>query len=151
MVGYGNAVKIADFGMSRYVSVDADVYISQNSIFPVKWSPPEVINSHKFSSKSDVWSFGVLMWEVWTLGAVPCPTVSNIQFLQMVNNGYRLEKPPLCSIHLYMLIRQCWQYNPEDRPDFSYLLGQLSSHQEDGGYDSTISKCESLKDVKTKY
>uniref|UniRef100_A0A8C0IUV0 Protein kinase domain-containing protein n=1 Tax=Chelonoidis abingdonii TaxID=106734 RepID=A0A8C0IUV0_CHEAB len=100
-------VKVSDFGMARYV-LD-DLYISSlGTKFPVKWSAPEVFHYTKFSSKSDVWAFGILMWEVFTLGKQPYELYDNLQVIEKVSEGYRLYRPQLASETVYQLMYSCW-------------------------------------------
>ncbi|TSQ81042.1 Tyrosine-protein kinase ITK/TSK [Bagarius yarrelli] len=118
-------VKVSDFGMTRFVLDDQ--YTSYTSKFPVKWSSPEVIRYSKFSSKSDVWSFGVLMWEVYTEGRLPYECRSNAEVVESLNAGLRLMKPRLCPEPVYQLMQWCWKEKPEDRPSFVLLLHELAS------------------------
>ncbi|NXA28041.1 BMX kinase, partial [Ibidorhyncha struthersii] len=114
-------VKVSDFGMTRYV-LD-DLYISSlGTKFPVKWSAPEVFHYTKFSSKSDVWAFGILMWEVFTLGKQPYELYDNMQVIEKVSQGYRLYRPQLVSDIIYQIMYNCWHELPEKRPAFNQLL-----------------------------
>ncbi|NXG68132.1 BMX kinase, partial [Baryphthengus martii] len=100
-------VKVSDFGMTRYV-LD-DLYVSSlGTKFPVKWSAPEVFHYTKFSSKSDVWAFGILMWEVFTLGKQPFELYDNMQVIEKVSQGYRLYRPQLVSDVIYQIMYNCW-------------------------------------------
>ncbi|XP_022540029.2 tyrosine-protein kinase ITK/TSK [Astyanax mexicanus] len=119
-------VKVSDFGMTRPV-LD-DLYVcSTGSKFAMKWSSPEVINHTKFSSKSDVWSFGVLMWEIYSEGRLPYEYRSNAEVIESLNAGQRLLQPRLCPETVYQLMQWCWKEKPEDRPSFALLLHQLAS------------------------
>ncbi|XP_075770424.1 cytoplasmic tyrosine-protein kinase BMX [Pelodiscus sinensis] len=123
-------VKVSDFGMARYV-LD-DLYISSlGSKFPVKWSAPEVFHYTKFSSKSDVWAFGILMWEVFTLGKQPYELYENIQVIEKVSEGYRLYRPQLASETIYEIMYSCWHELPEKRPTFHQLISILETLRED--------------------
>ncbi|NXT52635.1 BMX kinase, partial [Pluvianellus socialis] len=114
-------VKVSDFGMTRYV-LD-DMYISSlGTKFPVKWSAPEVFHYTRFSSKSDVWAFGILMWEVFTLGKQPYELYDNMQVIEKVSQGYRLYRPQLVSDIIYQMMYNCWHELPEKRPAFYQLL-----------------------------
>src|SRR5262245_27989666 len=84
-------IKIADFGLSR--SLEKEYYKSQNRVIPYKWCSPEVIQHGKFSTKSDVWSFGICLWEVFSFGAIPYKTFSNQEAVEKVESGYRLPAP----------------------------------------------------------
>ncbi|KAJ8378727.1 hypothetical protein AAFF_G00237050 [Aldrovandia affinis] len=137
-------VKVSDFGMARRERVGCSMptgvsmYVlddqytsSEGTRFPVKWSAPEVLNYTRFSSKSDVWAFGVLMWEVHTLGKLPYEQYDNAQVAERIMQGYRLYRPRHASEEIYQLIRSCWHENPEDRSSFHGLFESLQSFQED--------------------
>uniref|UniRef100_A0A3B4U7L1 Tyrosine-protein kinase n=1 Tax=Seriola dumerili TaxID=41447 RepID=A0A3B4U7L1_SERDU len=126
LVSKNNEVKVSDFGMTRFV-LDDQYTSSQCSKFPVKWSAPEVIKFCKFSSKSDVWSFGVLMWEVYNEGRLPYENRSNAEVVESLNTGLRLLKPRLAPDAVYLLMEWCWKEKPDDRPSFALLLHELAS------------------------
>uniref|UniRef100_A0A803SWS0 Protein kinase domain-containing protein n=1 Tax=Anolis carolinensis TaxID=28377 RepID=A0A803SWS0_ANOCA len=100
-------VKVSDFGMTRYV-LDDQYISSLGTKFPIKWSAPEVFHYTKFSSKSDVWAFGILMWEVFTLGKLPYDRYDNMQVIEKVCHGYRLYRPQLASEAIYEIMSKCW-------------------------------------------
>ncbi|TWW55188.1 Tyrosine-protein kinase ITK/TSK [Takifugu flavidus] len=126
LVSENNEVKVSDFGMTRFV-LDDKYTSSQCSKFPVKWSAPEVIKYCKFSSKSDIWSFGVLMWEVYSEGRLPYDNRTNTEVLEALSTGLRLLKPRLAPDTVYLLMEWCWKEKPEDRPCFAVLLHELAS------------------------
>ncbi|XP_043925272.1 tyrosine-protein kinase ITK/TSK [Protopterus annectens] len=126
LVGEHNIVKISDFGMSRFV-LDDQYTSSSGTKFPVKWSAPEVFRYSKYSSKSDVWSFGVLMWEVFTEGKMPYENRSNMEVVDDISLGVRLYKPKLASNVIYELMDWCWKEKPEDRPSFAVVLHELEA------------------------
>uniref|UniRef100_A0A8C3V738 Tyrosine-protein kinase n=1 Tax=Catharus ustulatus TaxID=91951 RepID=A0A8C3V738_CATUS len=117
-------VKVSDFGLSRYV-LDDEYTSSMGSKFPVRWSPPEVLLYSKFSSKSDVWSFGVLMWEVYSLGKMPYERFNNSETTEHVIQGLRLYRPQAASERVYAIMYSCWREKPEERPTFTALLGSI--------------------------
>ncbi|XP_026326374.1 tyrosine-protein kinase Btk29A isoform X2 [Hyposmocoma kahamanoa] len=125
LVGDENVVKVADFGLARYV-LDDQYTSSGGTKFPIKWAPPEVLNYTRFSSKSDVWAFGVLMWEVFTCGKVPYGRMKNSEVVDMVQRGQVLEKPKGCLPEIYNVMRECWRHAPEDRPSFRMLKEELA-------------------------
>ncbi|XP_035431282.1 tyrosine-protein kinase Btk29A isoform X5 [Spodoptera frugiperda] len=125
LVGDENVVKVADFGLARYV-LDDQYTSSGGTKFPIKWAPPEVLNYTRFSSKSDVWAFGVLMWEVFTCGKVPYGRVKNSEVAEMVQRGMLLEKPKGCLNEIYNVMRLCWRRLPEERPSFRALKEELA-------------------------
>uniref|UniRef100_A0A3B5LH85 Tyrosine-protein kinase n=1 Tax=Xiphophorus couchianus TaxID=32473 RepID=A0A3B5LH85_9TELE len=129
-------VKVSDFGMARYV-LDNQYTSTKGAKFPVKWSPPEVFNYCKFSSKSDVWSYGVLMWEVFTEGQMPFDQSLNHEVVAMVTNGHRLFRPKMATAALYDIMQLCWNNRPEERPSFSELCLKLSDVLEDDGFSSS--------------
>ncbi|CAN9514782.1 unnamed protein product [Ophioblennius macclurei] len=126
LVSKSNEVKVSDFGMTRFV-FDDQYTSSQCSKFPVKWSAPEVIRYCKFSSKSDVWSFGVFMWEVYNEGRLPYEHLSNSEVVESLNKGLRLQKPRLAPHSVYVLMEWCWKEKPDDRPSFGLLLHEIGS------------------------
>ncbi|KAI2651680.1 Tyrosine-protein kinase FRK [Labeo rohita] len=93
--------------------------------FPVKWTAPEAINENKFSIKSDVWSFGILLYEIVTFGQMPYPTMTNIQVMQQLPKGHRMSCPPNCPKYLYDIMCECWKGSPADRPTFETLQWKL--------------------------
>ncbi|KAF4096163.1 tyrosine-protein kinase TXK isoform X1 [Onychostoma macrolepis] len=124
LVNERNVVKVCDFGMTRYV-LDNQYTSSMGSRFPVKWSPPEVLHFNKFSNKSDVWSFGVLMWEVFSEGKTPFENRSNLEVVEEVTQGGRLYRPHRASAHIYNIMYRCWHERPHGRPPFSELLQNI--------------------------
>uniref|UniRef100_A0AAX7SCI3 Tyrosine-protein kinase n=1 Tax=Astatotilapia calliptera TaxID=8154 RepID=A0AAX7SCI3_ASTCA len=100
-------VKVSDFGMTRYV-LDDQYTSSSGAKFPVKWSPPEVFNFCKYSSKSDVWSYGVLMWEVFTEGRMPFEQSPNHEVVTLVTQGHRLYRPKMAKPAIYDTMQMCW-------------------------------------------
>jgi AXL receptor tyrosine kinase len=121
MVDCGLFVKIADFGLSRDIYF-SDYYRSERRAkLPIKWMPPESLNDKIYNEKTDVWSFGVTCWEVFSLGKTPYPSVANANVLEYIENGQRLNKPLLCPVEIYEMLFQCWERNPNNRPSFQVL------------------------------
>ncbi|NXP71808.1 KSYK kinase, partial [Ramphastos sulfuratus] len=103
--------KISDFGLSKALSADENYYKAQShGKWPVKWYAPECINFYKFSSKSDVWSFGVLMWEAFSYGQKPYKGMKGGEVAQMIERGERMECPEVCPTEIYDLMKLCWTY-----------------------------------------
>ncbi|XP_071830284.1 proto-oncogene tyrosine-protein kinase receptor Ret-like [Apostichopus japonicus] len=114
-------MKISDFGLSRDV-YEGDTYVKQGKgRIPVKWMAVEVLYDNIYTSKSDVWSFGVLLWEMITMGASPYPGVTSERLYQILKDGYRMSRPEECSEEIYDVMLKCWQDNPTDRPTFVEL------------------------------
>nr|XP_033783661.1 tyrosine-protein kinase ITK/TSK isoform X3 [Geotrypetes seraphini] len=125
LVGDSQVVKVSDFGMTRFV-LDDQYTSSTGTKFPVKWSSPEVFRYSRYSSKSDVWAFGVLMWEVFSEGKIPYDNQSNGEVVEAISAGMRLYKPRLASYNIYQLMSCCWMEKPEERPSFADMLNHLS-------------------------
>ncbi|KAH8374487.1 hypothetical protein KR200_009652 [Drosophila serrata] len=125
LVGSENVVKVADFGLARYV-LDDQYTSSGGTKFPIKWAPPEVLNYTRFSSKSDVWAYGVLMWEIFTCGKMPYGRLKNTEVVERVQRGIILEKPKSCAKEIYDVMKLCWSHGPEERPAFRVLMDQLA-------------------------
>nr|NP_955606.1 FBS [Fujinami sarcoma virus]P00530.1 RecName: Full=Tyrosine-protein kinase transforming protein Fps [Fujinami sarcoma virus] len=120
-----NTLKISDFGMSR--QEEDGVYASTGGMkqIPVKWTAPEALNYGWYSSESDVWSFGILLWEAFSLGAVPYANLSNQQTREAIEQGVRLEPPEQCPEDVYRLMQRCWEYDPHRRPSFGAVHQDL--------------------------
>jgi len=114
--------KVADFGFARDVMANNIYERKSDGKLPIRWMAPESLYDNVYSTQSDVWSFGVLMWEVVTLGSVPYPGLPPTDVMKKVRDGYRLEKPEHCKRELYNIMVKCWEKSPEDRPSFSDLV-----------------------------
>ncbi|XP_020607168.1 tyrosine-protein kinase receptor torso-like [Orbicella faveolata] len=138
--------KVKDFGLMRQIY--EDVYSGKNTKkLPVKWMTPESINDSIYTIKSDVWSFGIILWEMATMGGVPYPTLTNRELCGLLKTGYRMERPDMCSStrvsiidqfcsamqllnvlsssYRYELMSECWNEDPSSRPSFSELIDRL--------------------------
>ncbi|KAH0948767.1 hypothetical protein HN011_004634 [Eciton burchellii] len=132
LLATGKVCKISDFGLTRDVYED-DAYLKRSKgRVPVKWMAPESLADHVYTSKSDVWSFGVLLWELVTLGASPYPGVDVHNLYNLLKAGYRMEKPTNCSQQLYKLMVSCWHQEPAMRPSFKELTSHWERMLEDG-------------------
>ncbi|KAL5491596.1 hypothetical protein EMCRGX_G016911 [Ephydatia muelleri] len=100
--------KIADFGLSRNLD-EEHYYFSHGGMVPVKWTAPEAVCYKKYSTASDVWSFGCVLYEIWSLGFKPFETISNAEVVEKINAGYRLPPPPGCPLLIYETMIHCWQ------------------------------------------
>uniref|UniRef100_A0A8C3YGE9 Focal adhesion kinase 1 n=1 Tax=Catagonus wagneri TaxID=51154 RepID=A0A8C3YGE9_9CETA len=126
LVSSNDCVKLGDFGLSRYME-DSTYYKASKGKLPIKWMAPESINFRRFTSASDVWMFGVCMWEILMLGVKPFQGVKNNDVIGRIENGERLPMPPSCPPTLYSLMTKCWAYDPGRRPRFTELKAQLST------------------------
>nr|XP_053652812.1 uncharacterized protein LOC128702557 isoform X4 [Cherax quadricarinatus] len=120
-----DCVKLADFGLSRWVE-EQSYYKASKGKLPIKWMAPESINFRRFTSASDVWMFGVCMWEILMLGVKPFQGIKNNDVLKRIDNGERLALPPNCPPRLYSLMSLCWTYEPSKRPLFKEIKEVLS-------------------------
>ncbi|XP_076750221.1 anaplastic lymphoma kinase isoform X1 [Xylocopa sonorina] len=123
--GPGRIVKIADFGMAK------DIYRSDyyrkggKAMLPIKWMPPESFLDGIFTTKTDVWAFGVLLWEIMSFGYIPYTGCTNREAMTMVTSGGRLEKPAGCPDPIYGIMTRCWHPRPDDRPSFATIVERI--------------------------
>ncbi|EHB00801.1 Proto-oncogene tyrosine-protein kinase FGR [Heterocephalus glaber] len=127
LVGEQLACKIADFGLARLIT-DNEYNPQQGTKFPIKWTAPEAALFGRFTIKSDVWSFGILLTEVITKGRVPYPGMINREVLEQVERGYHMPCPPGCPVSLYEAMEQTWRLDPEERPTFEFLQSFLEDY-----------------------
>ncbi|XP_007439068.1 tyrosine-protein kinase Srms [Python bivittatus] len=126
LVGDDLACKIADFGLARLLK--DDIYsTSSNAMIPVKWTAPEAAIYQTYSPKSDVWSYGILLYEVFSYGQCPYDGMTNQETIQQITRGYRLPRPNSCSPEIYSIMLECWKSHPEERPSFLNLRDALFS------------------------
>ncbi|TSK53721.1 Megakaryocyte-associated tyrosine-protein kinase [Bagarius yarrelli] len=133
LISEDNVAKVSDFGltMGHCQSIDS-------SRLPVKWTAPEALNSKKFSTKSDVWSYGVLLWETFSFGRQPYPKMTLKEVKEQVEAGYRMEPPEDCPSHIYAIMKLCWDKDPKMRPSFHKLKQHLQAglNKQDSATDS---------------
>ncbi|XP_018517468.1 platelet-derived growth factor receptor beta isoform X2 [Lates calcarifer] len=123
LVCEGKLVKICDFGLARDLMKDQDYITRGTSFLPVKWMSPESIFQNIYSSQSDVWSYGVLLWEIFSLGGSPYPDLPMTQeFYSALKRGYRMTRPEHAPHDIFELMKQCWEEKPQSRPPFSSLV-----------------------------
>uniref|UniRef100_A0A914E150 Tyrosine-protein kinase n=1 Tax=Acrobeloides nanus TaxID=290746 RepID=A0A914E150_9BILA len=114
-------VKVADFGLARKL-MEEDIYEARTGAkFPIKWTSPEAAAYGNFTVKSDAWSYGILLYEIFTRGQVPYPGMHNREVIEQVELGYRMPRPSTCQEPIYAEMLKCWDKNPEKRPTFEYL------------------------------
>lgn len=138
LVGESNIVKISDFGFAKILnnSGNLDLNPEETNTFPVKWTAPEVFDIDPitglrvYTSKSDVWSYGILLYEIITLGANPYPGMTHQKIIALVKfNDYRMPKPyGLCTDDFYSLMLKCWDKDPQQRPTFEWLYHYLNDY-----------------------
>uniref|UniRef100_A0A2H8TTT4 Tyrosine-protein kinase Fps85D n=2 Tax=Melanaphis sacchari TaxID=742174 RepID=A0A2H8TTT4_9HEMI len=118
-------VKISDFGMSR----EEEEYIVSDGMkqIPIKWTAPEALNFGKYTTLCDVWSYGVLCWEIFAKGGTPYSGLSNSKAREKIDTGYRMPAPEGTPEEIYRLMLQCWQYQPENRPHFDRIYEIMES------------------------
>jgi len=124
-------VKVGDFGMSRLMKEDKGYYKTNDRTIPVKWSAVEVIKFGRSSSKSDVWSFGVCLWEMWSYGVTPYPGMSNAEVMEFLDKGQRLKSPANCPTEITDMMKSCWSEVAVHRPSFRDLRMRLEELYKD--------------------
>uniref|UniRef100_A0A8C9A5H3 receptor protein-tyrosine kinase n=1 Tax=Prolemur simus TaxID=1328070 RepID=A0A8C9A5H3_PROSS len=118
--------KVSDFGLSRVLEDDPEAaYTTRGGKIPIRWTAPEAIAFRKFTSASDVWSYGIVMWEVVSYGERPYWEMTNQDVIKAVEEGYRLPSPMDCPAALYQLMLDCWQKDRNSRPKFDEIVNML--------------------------
>ncbi|XP_066287844.1 vascular endothelial growth factor receptor 1-like [Branchiostoma lanceolatum] len=126
-----NVVKICDFGLARDVYRNPEYVKMGNAPLPVKWMAPESIFDRSYTIQSDVWSYGVLLWEIFELGGSPYPGVQiNEDFFDKLRQGFRMRQPKHASDELYQMMLTCWRMEPTERPTFTDLAESMSNQLE---------------------
>lgn len=120
LVSDDNVAKVSDFGLTKEASSTQDT-----AKLPVKWTAPEALREKKFSTKSDVWSYGILLWEIYSFGRVPYPKIALKDVVPQVEKGYVMSSPDGCPAVVYDIMRQCWTLDTHTRPSFHTLRQQL--------------------------
>ncbi|XP_050419829.1 fibroblast growth factor receptor 3-like [Adelges cooleyi] len=148
LVDHNKLCKIADFGMSRNVRDTNQIYEQRHTkgALPIRWMAPESLHYSIFTYKTDVWSFGVLMWEIVTLGSTPYCTMGAREVMRRVRDGYRLDKPAHCRSELFRVIAKCWAADPSKRPTFAELKQELGALLENPEFEGSYVDLESLVD-----
>ncbi|XP_053134353.1 tyrosine-protein kinase Fer-like [Hemicordylus capensis] len=126
LVGEGNVLKISDFGIYQH-QADSGVYSSREGLkhIPIKWTAPEALKYGRYSTESDVWSYGVLLWEIFSLGGTPYRGLSNQQVVSQVERGFRMRAPQHCPMDVYDVMLRCWDRTPRLRPRFSAIHREM--------------------------
>uniref|UniRef100_A0A7M4EMI0 Tyrosine-protein kinase receptor n=1 Tax=Crocodylus porosus TaxID=8502 RepID=A0A7M4EMI0_CROPO len=127
LVGHGMVVKIGDFGMSRDI-YSTDYYrVGGRTMLPIRWMPPESILYRKFTTESDIWSFGVVLWEIFTYGKQPWYQLSNTEAIECITQGRELERPRTCPSEVYDIMQSCWQREPPQRQSMKEIHRRLQA------------------------
>ncbi|KAJ3594069.1 hypothetical protein NHX12_006401 [Muraenolepis orangiensis] len=122
LVSDEHIAKVSDFGLTKEASSTQDT-----AKLPVKWTSPEALREKRFSTKSDVWSYGILLWEIYSFGRVPYPRIPLKDVVPRVEKGYKMDAPEGCSPVVYDLMKQCWTLDVAVRPSFN-MLGEKLKH-----------------------
>eukprot|EP01136_Pigoraptor_vietnamica_P036424 Opistho-1_new@102984 len=130
LIGDNNVAKVADLGLARPADMSAapPAGSEKEGKIPIKWTAPEALESNVFTHASDVWSFAVVLWELYSYGRTPYPRMGPAEVVAHVKGGYRMDAPDGCPAPVYAVMRSCWQAAPEQRPSFAdieRLLGRV--------------------------
>ncbi|NWI48178.1 FLT3 kinase, partial [Picathartes gymnocephalus] len=127
LVTHGKVVKICDFGLARDVMNDSNYIVRGNARLPVKWMAPESLFERTYTMKSDVWSYGILLWEIFSLGVNPYPGIQvDTNFYKLIQNGFKMDQPYYATKDVYCMMQSCWALDSRKRPSFSYLVSSLA-------------------------
>ncbi|XP_031563843.1 fibroblast growth factor receptor-like [Actinia tenebrosa] len=125
LLGKDNIPMVSDFGLSRDVYESGQYEKTTGGKLPVKWMAIESLEDYVYTVQSDVWSYGVVLWEIETFGRIPYPAISGLELLSNLQHGYRLEKPEECSNEVCQIMMDCWQKDPSKRPKFTDLTKRI--------------------------
>ncbi|XP_073439247.1 receptor-type tyrosine-protein kinase FLT3 isoform X2 [Dendrobates tinctorius] len=126
LINNGKEAKICDFGLARDIENDSNYVVKGNARLPVKWMSPESIFDGIYTIKSDVWSYGILLWEVFSLGINPYPGIPvDAKFYKLLQSGFKMEQPFYATDEIYFLMKSCWAFDSKKRPSFSELVSYL--------------------------
>lgn len=128
-----NSVKITDFGLAKLLDYNEDEYKAAGGKMPIKWLALECIQHRIFTHKSDVWAFGVTVWEILTYGGRPYEEIPAREVPDLLEKGERLPQPSICTIDVYMLMIRCWMLDAESRPSFRELSEEFAKMSRDPG------------------
>ncbi|BFY98736.1 hypothetical protein BsWGS_01776 [Bradybaena similaris] len=122
LVNNNGTAKVSDFGLAQFCGLSLT-----SRKFPVKWTAPEALRDNTFTSKTDMWSFGILLWEIYSFGRVPYPRIPLTDVVKHIEGGYQMEAPEGCPPEIYSIMTNAWKLNPADRPTFSKALSELKN------------------------
>uniref|UniRef100_A0A8C7X7A5 Receptor protein-tyrosine kinase n=1 Tax=Oryzias sinensis TaxID=183150 RepID=A0A8C7X7A5_9TELE len=126
-----NHVKITDFGLAKLLNADEKEYHADGGKVPIKWMALESILTRTYTHQSDVWSYGVTVWELMTFGTKPYDGIPASEIAGILEKGDRLPQPPICTIDVYMIMVKCWMIDAESRPRFRELIGEFTKMARD--------------------
>ncbi|NXY46410.1 FLT3 kinase, partial [Ceuthmochares aereus] len=127
LVTHGKVVKICDFGLARDVMNDSNYIVRGNARLPVKWMAPESLFDRTYTMKSDVWSYGILLWEIFSLGVNPYPGIQvDTNFYKLIQSGFKMDRPYYATKDIYHVMQSCWALDSRKRPSFSWLVSSLA-------------------------
>ncbi|NXP51957.1 FLT3 kinase, partial [Heliornis fulica] len=128
LVTHGKVAKICDFGLARDVVNDSNYIVRGSACLPVKWMAPESLFEMTYTMKSDVWSYGILLWEIFSLGVNPYPGIQvDRDFYKLIQSGFKMDKPYYATKDVYQVMQLCWALDSRERPSFSWLVSSLAS------------------------
>uniref|UniRef100_A0A8C8M0U1 receptor protein-tyrosine kinase n=1 Tax=Oncorhynchus tshawytscha TaxID=74940 RepID=A0A8C8M0U1_ONCTS len=128
----GRVAKICDFGLARDITTDSNYVVKGNARLPVKWMSPESIFECVYTFESDVWSYGILLCEIFSLGSSPYPGIPvDSKFYKMIKEGYRMDAPEFAPSEMYEIMRSCWEADPFKRPSFSKVVERIEKQLSD--------------------
>ncbi|XP_027758831.1 receptor-type tyrosine-protein kinase FLT3 [Empidonax traillii] len=127
LVTHGKLVKICDFGLARDIMNDSNYIVRGNARLPVKWMAPESLFERTYTMKSDVWSYGILLWEIFSLGVNPYPGIQvDTNFYKLIQSGFKMDQPYYATKDVYHMMQSCWALDSRKRPSFSCLVSSLA-------------------------
>ncbi|KAM4548699.1 mast/stem cell growth factor receptor kita isoform 1-T1 [Odontesthes bonariensis] len=128
----GRVAKICDFGLARDITTDSNYVVKGNARLPVKWMSPESIFECVYTFESDVWSYGILLWEIFSLGNSPYPGMPvDAKFYKLIKEGYRMDAPEFAPSEMYQIMRSCWDKDPFNRPPFRKVVERIEQQLSD--------------------
>ncbi|XP_069487748.1 mast/stem cell growth factor receptor Kit [Ambystoma mexicanum] len=132
LLTHGRITKICDFGLARDIRNDSNYVVKGNARLPVKWMAPESIFNCVYTFESDVWSYGILLWEIFSLGSSPYPRMPvDSKFYKMIKDGYRMLSPDCAPVEMYEIMKSCWDANPVKRPTFEQIVQMVEQQLSD--------------------
>ncbi|KAL4635446.1 mast/stem cell growth factor receptor Kit isoform X1 [Arapaima gigas] len=128
----GRVAKICDFGLARDITTDSNYVVKGNARLPVKWMSPESIFECVYTFESDVWSYGILLWEIFSLGSSPYPGMPvDSKFYKMIKEGYRMKEPEFAPRKMFEIMMSCWDADPVKRPSFGKIVDKIEQELSD--------------------